>query len=249
MSDRGDLSLAIVDGDPAELNSARRLRRHALLTSMLLETGIVLCLLLWPLVKTAQLPLERLPVPVPVLYRASPSDAPRENSAAHPTPKSTTILHDQTVLQPPRVPPRIDANTDKEPPDLFDLSMPTAHDGLSAGIGEATQSLPSVVRPEAKPRPSGPISMSTGVMAARLIHQVQPSYPAAASLIHLEGTVELRAIIAKDGSIRNLEVVRGNPILAAAAIEAVREWRYRPTRLSGIPVEVETVITVQFQMR
>jgi protein TonB len=159
-----------------------------------------------------------------------------------------SILHDRVVHQPTRVPPRIDANTDEEPPDLFDLSVPIAHDGLGPGIGEATQNS-SVARPEAKPRPSGPVMMSTGVMTARLIHRVQPSYPAAASLIQLEGTVELRAIIATDGSVRNLEVVRGNPILAAAAVEAVREWRYQPTRLSGIPVEVETIITVQFQMR
>jgi len=65
-------------------------------------------------------------------------------------------------------------------------------------------------------------------------------------MIHLAGTVQLRAVIATDGSVRNLEVVGGNPILAKAAVDAVRQWRYQPTLLSGKPVEVETIVTVEF---
>lgn len=85
-------------------------------------------------------------------------------------------------------------------------------------------------------------------MNARLIHRIEPVYPLAAKMMRLSGTVQLRAIIGTDGSVRNIEVVGGNPILAAAAVAAVEQWRYQPTRLSGKPVEVETVITVQFQM-
>lgn len=67
-----------------------------------------------------------------------------------------------------------------------------------------------------------------------------------ARTLHLSGTVRLRAIIATDGSVQNLEVLSGHPILAQAAKDAVRQWRYRPTLLSGVPVEVETYITVNF---
>jgi protein TonB len=81
---------------------------------------------------------------------------------------------------------------------------------------------------------------------AKLVQMVKPVYPATAKQIHLSGQVYLHAIIGTDGSIQNLEVVRGHPWLAAAALEAVRQWRYKPTILGGQAVEVETTITVNF---
>jgi len=83
-------------------------------------------------------------------------------------------------------------------------------------------------------------------MEAALIRLVQPEYPRAARNIHLGGDVVLHAIIGSDGSVRELQVMSGNPILAQAALAAVRQWRYRPTMLSGEPVEVDTTITVHF---
>ena len=85
-------------------------------------------------------------------------------------------------------------------------------------------------------------------MDALLLHRVEPEYPNIAITMHLSGTVQLRAIIGTDGAIQNIQVVSGNPILANAAVAAVKRWRYQPTRLSGKPVEVETLITVQFSM-
>ena len=81
---------------------------------------------------------------------------------------------------------------------------------------------------------------------AKLVQMVKPVYPAPAKILHLSGPVYLHAIIGTDGGIQNLEVVRGHPLLAAAALEAVRQWRYRPTILGGQAVEVETTITVNF---
>lgn len=83
-------------------------------------------------------------------------------------------------------------------------------------------------------------------MAGSLIRRVDPQYPEIAKAIHLSGTVRLRAIVGTDGRVQNLEVLSGNPILANAAVAAVRQWRYRPTLLSGTAVEVETFITVNF---
>lgn len=85
-------------------------------------------------------------------------------------------------------------------------------------------------------------------MAAALIRRVQPGYPDAARLMHLSGEVRLRAIIATDGSVRELTLLSGNPLLAQSAMAAVREWRYRPTLLNGEAVPVETYITVSFVM-
>ena len=65
-------------------------------------------------------------------------------------------------------------------------------------------------------------------------------------MAHIQGTVVLRAIISKEGTIENLQVVRGHPMLVKAAIDAVRQWRYRPYILNDSPVEVETEVTVNF---
>ena len=80
----------------------------------------------------------------------------------------------------------------------------------------------------------------------QLTHRVEPVYPKMAILIHVEGQVQLHAVVAKDGSIRTLEVIHGHPLLARAAVDAVKQWRYQPYKLNGEPVEVETFITVNF---
>lgn len=80
-----------------------------------------------------------------------------------------------------------------------------------------------------------------------LVHRVEPVYPRIAQMAGITGTVKLHAIIGKDGSIQSLSLISGHPILAAAALEAVQEWRYRPYFLNGEAVEVETFIAVNFR--
>ena len=82
-----------------------------------------------------------------------------------------------------------------------------------------------------------------------LIHRVEPIYPPLARQIHREGRVELRATIGTDGTIQSLQVVSGDPMFLNSAIEAVRQWRYRPTILNGQPVEIDTYITVVYTMQ
>jgi protein TonB len=82
---------------------------------------------------------------------------------------------------------------------------------------------------------------------ALLIRKVDPVYPRTAVLTRTYGTVQLHAVIAKDGTIQSLSVVSGHPILAQAALDAVRQWRYKPYMLNDEPVEVETFITVNFR--
>jgi protein TonB len=86
------------------------------------------------------------------------------------------------------------------------------------------------------------------VTAAMLLKRVSPEYPKKARKQHVEGTVRLHAIIAKDGSVQNLEVLSGDPLLVDAALKAVRQWRYRPTQVNGSPVEVDTTIDVNFTL-
>jgi protein TonB len=81
-----------------------------------------------------------------------------------------------------------------------------------------------------------------------LIRKVQPTYPPLARAARIQGTVVLQAVISKQGGIENLRVLAGHPMLVPAAIEAVRQWRYRPYILNNDPVEVETQITVNFAL-
>jgi protein TonB len=83
-------------------------------------------------------------------------------------------------------------------------------------------------------------------MEALLINRVQPAYPAIARTTRTSGAVVLSAVIAADGTIQSLRVVSGSPLLTVAATAAVREWRFKPTLLDGQPIEVQTLITINF---
>jgi protein TonB len=92
------------------------------------------------------------------------------------------------------------------------------------------------------------LRVSQGVMDGNLVRRVEPTYPQMAKIAHIQGDVLLQAKISKTGSIEDLRGVSGHPILMQAALDAVRQWKYRPYQLNGEPVEVETTIKVQFHM-
>jgi periplasmic protein TonB len=98
-----------------------------------------------------------------------------------------------------------------------------------------------------KPEEKRVVRVSEPMQQAQLIARIVPRYPPLAVQTRTEGTVLLHAIISVDGRIMALEVVSGPPLLVQAATDAVRQWRYRPTYLNGVPVEVETSITVTFR--
>jgi protein TonB len=113
-------------------------------------------------------------------------------------------------------------------------------DGVAHGLGD---SIPVVI--PAHPVAAKPMPVSHWA-EGNIIYRVQPSYPPIARQARVQGTVELRAIISKAGTIENLVVVSGHPMLVKSAIEAVRQWRYRAYLLNNEPIEVETEITVNF---
>ena len=92
------------------------------------------------------------------------------------------------------------------------------------------------------------IRVSSGVTQGLVIHKVDPVYPAIAKTARVSGTVILQAVIGKDGTIQNLHVVSGHPLLTQAALDAVKQWRYRPYILNGDPVEVDTQVEVHFTL-
>jgi TonB family protein len=95
-------------------------------------------------------------------------------------------------------------------------------------------------------KPIGPVRVSSGVMAGLAISQPQPIYPADAKAARVQGVVVLHAIIAKDGTIANLQVISGPPPLLVSSIDAVRQWKYKPYLLNGEPTEVETTININY---
>lgn len=107
---------------------------------------------------------------------------------------------------------------------------------------------PAAKPADAKVIDSG-IRVGGAVQAAKLIHRVQPDYPQVARGEHLQGTVRLRALIAKDGSLARLYVIKGYCSLADSSLRAVSQWRYAPTLFNGEPVEIDTEITVIFQLQ
>ena len=107
---------------------------------------------------------------------------------------------------------------------------------------------PPPVTQREKPTQPTRIRLGGVVTLAKLIYQPKLEYPELARISRTEGAVELEAVIGKDGTIEELKVLRGHPLLVNAAIQAVRHWRYQPTLLNGEPVEVVTEITVNFKL-
>jgi protein TonB len=88
--------------------------------------------------------------------------------------------------------------------------------------------------------------MGGNVEAARVLHEIQPQYPLLAKDARIQGVVKLQAIIARDGSVQDLSLISGQPLLVPAAMNAVKQWVYKPTYLNGVPVEVQTEVDVDF---
>ncbi len=92
------------------------------------------------------------------------------------------------------------------------------------------------------------VNVSSGVMAANLLSAPKPSYPALASLTRMQGNVVMEAVISKDGTVQQLHVIKGHRLLRGAAKNAVRNWRYRPYKVDGVPVDVATTVSVDFSL-
>ncbi len=119
--------------------------------------------------------------------------------------------------------------------------------GVLGGVLAGTGSAP-VLAKALDPRPVKRVRLAARVVEANLVHDVAPTYPPEAGRSRIEGTVVLWAVIGKDGSVQDVRVESGLPILAEAAIDAVKQWRYKPYMLNGEPVEVDSRITINFTL-
>ena len=218
------------------------------LTSFGLEAIAVGVLLALPLLRPAGLPLFRqisapvslgqpLADPASIRTRAGANTrAPRSDSAA------------LTLRMPTRILREIPTGSDEDPPQLGasgpyipGAAGPGSVNGVPDPLGASGRPIMPLV-----PRPVAPPVRLSHMSEGDLIRKVLPAYPPLARSARIQGPVVLQAVISKQGIIENLRVLSGHPMLVPAAIEAVRQWRYRPYVLNNEPVEVETQITVNF---
>jgi TonB family protein len=251
VSDLGSLSQCMLENDSESRDRARNLRRKALVISVVLEALLLGAMLVWPLVTPAVLPGLFNVTPTPP-YRGGGGSAEKPATPrAHPPMSSSRPLPCLFCAKPAAAAPSrpfhdASASSGDAAPAIGEggTDGPTGPGPWIAGADPGGK--PFEIGKPQPPEHKAPLHRSEGVMAAALIYKVQPQYPVIAVNMHLAGTVYLRAIISTDGTVRQLEVISGNPILASPALQAVRRWRYQPTRLNGEPVEVETFITVNF---
>jgi protein TonB len=232
----------------------RRTSPLAFIISTIIQTIFVGVLILIPLLYTEAIDLQGfsstwLAAPPP------PPPPPPPPAAAQPVRRvRQTSLMDAGKLRAPKEIPR-EIVILKEEPIAVETGVAGGVPGgvpggqiggvLGGVIGGVTG---GVVPPPPKAETPQRIRVSSGVQEAKVLNKVQPVYPPLAKNARIQGTVVLEAIIAKDGTVQNLRVVEGHPMLVQSAVQAVQQWRYQPTILNNEPVEVETVIHVNFKL-
>lgn len=246
----------MVEADPAAQSTRKTILRRSMAVSIALECLAVAAAILWPLFSTYPLVAKsNVFIPIPPYGPSRPAQPPHSNPpGARPPhgPISTTTL----VFHPPTsLTPQHTSSADPGSTPEFPDGPPGALSGSNTAVGiidlgDNRFSTAPPLHPIVTERPPTPavIRRSEGVQAAMLIHRVEPLYPPVARQTRIQGTVQLHAVIARDGSIASLEALSGHPLLIRAALDAVRQWRYRATLLGSEPVEVETYITVIFKL-
>lgn len=215
--------------------------------SFILEAVVVGVMVLIPLLFTEALPKAQLMM---ALVAPPPPPPPPPPPAAVKIVKQvqTDIVNGQ-LRTPTKIPKKVEIVKEEEapPPSMGVVGgVPGGVPGGQMGgvIGGIISSTPMAVPKVAVQR----VRVSQGVTAGLVIKRVNPTYPPLARTARVQGSVVLAAVIGKDGSIQNLHVLSGHPLLTQAALEAVKQWRYKPYILNGEPVEVDTQVTVNFTL-
>jgi periplasmic protein TonB len=220
--------------------------------SMIIQCAFLGILILIPLIYTEALPkamLSTMLVAPPPPPPPPPPPAPTQVIKVRP---QVHLMQNNQLVAPKVIPKEVKIIKEEAEPDPSALGMQGGVPGGVAG-GSMGGVLGGVIGgaggapPPPKPTQTR-IRQGGAVTAASLINRVQPVYPPLARQTRVSGTVRLHAIISKDGSVQQLEVMSGHPLLVQAALDAVRQWRYRPTLLNGEPVEVDTTIDVIFSL-
>jgi protein TonB len=233
----------------------RRRRTLATVVSLVLQCSVLGGLLLVPLMYTETLPRQQL-LSFLVAPPPPPPPPPASEAAAKVVRRVESDIADGRLRTPGAIPRKVQMIQEEEAPPA--LSSGGVIGGVPGGIpggqlggviggiisSTSVSAVPKLAMPAAPKR----MRMSQGVTKGSLIQKIEPTYPPIARDGRIQGQVVLTAIISETGEIQNLVLVSGHPMLVPAAMAAVKQWRYRPFLLNGEPVEVETTITITFQI-
>ena len=227
----------VVSGDVQKTN-----KPWSVALSATVQAAILGVLILLPLIYTEALPKGMLNTFL-VAPAPPPPPPPPQPAVKVRAPK---VINIQKMTAPTVIPKNVAVVKDEAP-----VIYTNGNEGVSGGTGNVLGGLiGSGPAGPPSPPPSAPQRIRVGgnVEAAALINKVEPQYPPIAKTAHVSGTIILHAIIGKDGGIRELQFVSGPPLLMKSAMDAVKEWRYKPTMLNGEAVEVDTTIDVVFSL-
>ncbi len=204
-----------------------------------------------PAPTTTSVPEARTPATAPKAAAHSSKVAAEPESAKSESPKTSasTVVESKLPVAEPASQPMVIKNDHAKAaakPIAVDTPAPSVTDIASAGNLEA---LPNLMAPSNTPTPVlQRLMVSQGVSRGLLVKEVQPNYPRSAVQMHIEGTVQLMANLSKKGTISAVKILSGEPLLAQAAVDAVKQWKYKPYLLNGEPVDIQTQITVNFKL-
>ena len=214
----------------------------------MIVSAIIQCLILGILILIPLIYTQALPKAFLTTLLVAPPPPPPPPPPVEAMVKVKPIVHliqGNKLLAPRAIPKEVNIIKESAPPPDVTAQQSGVFGGLAGqGIMVGSHALPPPPKPVAPAR----IKQGGNVTAASIINQTKPVYPPLARQARIQGTVILHAIIDKDGNVAELQVVSGHPLLVQAALDAVKQWRYKPTLLNGDPVEVDTTITVTFSM-
>jgi protein TonB len=218
--------------------------------SFLFQMVLIGILVLLPLIFTEALPKAQL---MTFLVAPPPPPPPPPPPAAEPIKvvKIQSEIINGQLRTPTKIPEKIQMIKEEEAPPMMASGgvmggvpggVPGGQmGGVIGGIINSAAAVPRVATPQR-------VRVSQGVSQGLIIRKVQPNYPPLARSARIQGNVLLAAVISKDGAIEGLHVISGHPMLVPAALDAVKQWKYKPYLLNGDAVEVETQITVIFSL-
>ncbi|MGB7190856.1 MAG: energy transducer TonB [Acidobacteriaceae bacterium] len=222
--------------------SIRTRSRWYAVVSFLFEAVALAVMILIPYIYPAALPPHALAsllvAPPPPL---APASAPISSERAHASVNAPVQL--VNLAAPTIIPNQIHQGDSASAPPQMNTNFGDVRGSNATSLLGATPPLPPV---PPRPKASGPVRVSSGVAAGRLLAPIQPTYPAIAIAARVQGRVVIEAIISKQGFVKQAQILSGQPMLAQAALEALSRARYQPYKLNGQPVEVATTINIDF---
>lgn len=245
----------LLDDDADAVRLARRRRVRSLAVSIAVQALFITTVIVAPLLASGKLQLAQPQVPLPIYFGLpGPAELKPKAQTGGGTRQQRPKLPFDANTQPPSIPKGV-PKSDPETP------------GIGGEVGEGVPTCPncsldSQLRltppptertappPPTDPRPatSQRVRVTTSLQEAMLVNKVTPQYPPLCRQMRLEGEIVLRAIISREGTVQELAYVSGPACFLQFSMNAVAQWRYRPTLLNGQPVEVETTIRVVFRL-